>query len=455
MKNPRQIALLLTLATTIAVNVPLSALALNSAEERLLSAYEVQLFGKARPQMSEDARLRGVETSLFGQPKGGDAESRLDAVSKLMGKTIEAKQNGLNPPIAAQYDRSEFAPQPKATPAAVSPGAHAEQAPPKATDSDTAKELLRTALAKHAEGKTAEAERIFKQVLRVDPSNTDANFSLGTLAEQRGDLSGAARFYKIASASNPSDLEIQDALTAIQNKMRNQQVAQQQAQQKAQEQQISAQRKNELRALAEQAATAYKAGDFDSAIAKVSKVAAAEPQDANAQFALAQAWRGKGDYNRAQGYLSAALAIDPGNSLYQTTMRDMQQEGQQRVQQQMAQQDSRPQGEITPFAPDNRGGGAGGGLRGGLAGMFGGGNNDAADYGPDDSGSPAYGWSGGNSSGGYAYSSSGRSRIGSAMAGGLMGAAVGAFTGRGTAGGVKQGMIQGGLMGAMMGLIRN
>lgn len=452
MKKPPA-ALLLSLATMIAAQAPLLAASLSKAEETRLSQYEVQIFGKARPQLSDETRLRALENNLFGAAKDGEPSTRLEAMSKLLGSNTASAQKGFSPPMAAQLDRTEFAPKPQATPDAVSPPYKSDDAPAPASTDDQTKQLLRTALARHSEGKTAEAERLFKQVLHIDPKNADANFSLGTMAEQKGDLQSAARFYKAANASNPSDYEIQDALTAIQSKIKSQQVAQQQAQQ----QQMTAQRQQELRGVAEQAATAYKRGDFDTAIAKLNRVVQAAPRDANAQFALAQAWRGKGDYNRAMGYLNTALAIDPGNALYQTTMQDMQGESQQQSQQQVAQNDPRPQGEITPFAPDNRGGRGFGSPRGGLAGMFGGGDDDDGNQQWNNSGSaPAYGWSSADSGrGGFTFASGGGSRLGSAMAGSLMGAAVGAFTGRGMPGGVKRGMLQGALMGGLMGLIRN
>lgn len=454
MKKPTtQSAVLLSIATVMFSQLPMAAL--TAAEETRLSSYEQQVFGKTRPNLSEETRLRALENNLFGHTQSGETQGRLNSISKLVGKSTPLTQKGFAPPQAATLDRAEFAPAPTASPDAVSPSAVAsdDDEPAPASTNDQAKELLRTALAKHAGGNVSEAERIFKQVLNIDPKNADANFSLGTIGEQRGDLNGALRYYKAASVANPSDYEIQDALKAVQSKLQQQQVAQQQAQQ----QQQDAQRKNEMRGLARQAATAYKSGDFDSAISKLNRVAAAEPKDANAQFALAQAWRGKGDYNRAQGYLNAALALDPGNSLYQSTMRDMQQEGQQSAQQQMAQNDPRPQGEITPFAPDTSAP-RGGGPRNGLAGLFGGGGSnddslDSLDSGPGSS--PSYGWSPAGGGGGIAYSSSGRSRLGSAVAGTVMGAALGAFTGRGIPGGVKRGMLQGALMGGMMGLLRN
>jgi tetratricopeptide (TPR) repeat protein len=454
MKKPPA-ALLLSLTAMLATQLPLMAAALTKAEEARLATYEVQIFGKARPQLSDETRLRALENNLFGTARDGQAAARLGAMAKLLGGSTASNKSGFNPPLASQLDRSEFAPKPERTPDAVSPSSQPYDSPPPASTDDSTKQLLRTALAKHAEGKTAEAERIFKQVLHIDPRNADANFSLGTMAEQRGDLQGAVRYYKAADAANPSDYEIQDALTAIQEKLKTRQVAQQQAQQ----QKVNAQRQSELRGLAEQAATAYKNGDFDSAIAKLNKVTATAPRDANAQFALGQAWRGKGDYNRAMGYLNSALSIDPGNALYQTTMQDMQKERQQ-SQQQVAQNDPRPQGEITPFASDNRGGRGFGSPRGGLSGLFGD-DDDNDDDGSANSqfgnsrGAPAYGWSAADSGrGGYAYASSG-SRLGSAVAGSLMGAAVGAFTGRGMPGGVKRGMMQGALMGGLMGLIRN
>ena len=247
---------------------------------------------------------------------------------------------------------------------------------PVASSSDRAKDLLRQALASHNRGDLYGAASLFHQVLTIDPHNADANFNLGAMSEDQGDLNGALKYYQSAAASNPSDSDVRDAVASVRDKMRQQQVAQQTTQQ--------LQQKQQLRGVAQDAASAYKAGKYDQAIGDLNQVLRQSPNDANALFGLAQAYRGKGDKAQASQYLSRAIAIAPNNQLYRATMNDLNNDPQQ-------------QGSVADggpaAAPDYSGGGHHHhGNRGDSNGSDGGHGGNGGGYGSDQ----ATGWQDGN-----------------------------------------------------------
>ncbi|MFA6208778.1 MAG: tetratricopeptide repeat protein [Candidatus Obscuribacterales bacterium] len=81
--------------------------------------------------------------------------------------------------------------------------------------------VLKYGARKHAEGNFDEAEAAFRHVLSRDPSNVDAFYDLGALAERKGDLIGALSSYRAALALKPHDKEIADAVNSIEKTLRN------------------------------------------------------------------------------------------------------------------------------------------------------------------------------------------------------------------------------------------
>jgi Flp pilus assembly protein TadD len=391
------------------------------------------------------------------------------------------------PPIAPKMDRSVFEP---VTPPAVarnndddSPSQLPMQTEPE--PNDQVKGLLRDALQKHNQGDRNGAKQLFKRVLTIDPRNSDANFNLGAMAEDANDLQAAQGYYKAASLASPNDGDIRDALATVNSKLQQQSQQQQTA--------MQLQKKNQLRQVATDAAAAYKAGQYDKAIALLERIDREAPGDANVKYGLGQAYRGKGDMVRARQNLQAAASIDPGNQLYSNTLAEASRQAQQAPQvarqpqggnpgslqydetppgardygsdqniPPIASNDGAPTGEITPFNNDgapmgnslyghaqgfgNRGisigsGGLGSlvglGALGGLGSMMMGGGRIASNQ-------PYYGGGPGR----------GTRLVRSAVTGGLAGAAVGAMTnmGRGT-GGMKSGAMKGAVMGGLFGLL--
>lgn len=453
-----------------------------TTDNNRLSRYETVVLGQTRDGRSEESRLADIEKQIFGKSQKGTFNQRLDAIGKL----VEGKStSNYFPPIPPVMDRSEFAKEPVPAPKGLSDNANYEQAagqdrgaqlPDVASSDDRVHGMLRQAMALYSRGKVADAQKIYQQVLAIDFHNGDANFNLGAIAEDKGDLQSAAKYYSAASAANPSDREVADALKGVQTKLKNQPAPQPQI--AFQETENSA----ALKQIADDAAASFKKGNFDEAIAKLNYLARKNPYDANTQFALGQAYRAKGNEAEALKHLRAAVTLNPKNDLYMRTANEAEQHNQRAV---AANNDPTPAGQITPFqgiptserrgtAYDGIGMGSGSiggsGLTSSQVAQLGGflmqamplmtGSVQSYGYGYPGGGMMApvgglggLGGLGGMSSYGYGYPAYGvgGTRISRMMRSALTGAAMGAVQNRGNPGGSQRGAVYGGLYGLMTG----
>ncbi len=292
-----------------------------------VSGYEEILFGKADTGTQLDKRLQKLEKELFGKnaDKNDSPKERITAIEKVMsGKTGSLYL----PPVAPELDRSEFAPLPKQAPS--NPGLQENSvyndldAPQPADRADKVKGLLRQALKNYSDGNTQDAERLFKQVLALDFRNADANYNLAAIAESKGELSQAKNYYTAALKASPGDLEIQDAINSINDRLSKENKVLSKTPAPVPSSRLSAPVTAQDRAIAQEAATAYKNGNFDDAISKLGYLAKKNPLDANTQFALGQAYRGKGKEQDALRHLRSAATLDPKNDLYVKSLSDLQ-----------------------------------------------------------------------------------------------------------------------------------
>lgn len=466
-RQARKTLCLLALTTLLSAACPQILLAEPSVSiYQKLGEYEQVLFGTAQGSQPIEKRLQNLEKQLFGKAeKNSDTSKRLANIEKVM------TGSAYLPPVAPEMDRSEFAPTPKQAPS--NPTVQANEisdpldAPQVADSSDRVKGLLRQAMQLYSQGKIAEAEKVYRTVLGIDFRNTDANYNLGAIAESKGDLAGAQRFYSTAAKTSPSDPDIQEALVAVQNKLKSRPAQQQSASAPAPAHHNLAGGPTTAddKRLAAEASAAYKNGNFDEAIIKLNQLSQKNRLDANIQFALGQAYRGKGNHQESIRHLRAAAALDPKKDLYRQTLNQAEA---QMDEQQIASNDSRtpsssspssssgPTGEITPFAglpssggdefgisaADNylrRNGGSPSMLEGGIAG-FGGGSG--------------MGFSG--ASFGFPLSlgtSPNSTRLRRAVQASLAGAAMGAMSNRGMPGGMSRGAMRGAMQGGLYGLL--
>lgn len=438
-------------ATLLALTAPAAfGAAANApfADTRRLASFERILFGQEKPGLSLESRLKAIETNLFGRTRAGTTASRLAAVEKLLG---QESPSSFYPPVAPSLDRqvpAQAGPLVEASAPAHALQSAGQEAYASADDGAT----MSQALSAYSRGDLVLAESLFLKVISADPQNADAQFNLGAIAEGRADLESALNHYRNASAANPSDAEARQAVAQVEQQLKSRRQSEIASRRQAEERALEEARLNELKRLADAAASAYRNQRYEEAISSLDRIARQTPGDAEVQFGLAQAWRGQGDLARARYHLTQAISLSPSNQLYATTLADL---------------DS--QLSAPPVAYDQFGGQPGGGTAGDIT-PFEGVDTSPASTGSrsplagslagllpalasgglgTDIGLPGVGF---NGIGGL----SGRMpsvKVSRVLGGGLAGAAIGALAGRNSATGVKRGALQGAVYGGLAGLL--
>jgi len=301
-----------------------------------LADFEEEIFGAARKNLSNDARLDELEMKLFGSTKSGSDTVRLEQIAALMPST-RAGSTALVPRAPA-FDSLPV----QAAPFRDNPQQELQ---------DKNSEALANALSLYSSGHTAEAQRGLSDILNADPNNFDALYNLGVISESAGNFDQALYYYKRAQAINGKDSEVNKAVIALTRKAaETQKTLSDRAQQ---------QKEAKLKQMVQEASAMYQAKNFDGAISRLTAVAYEAPRDADVQFALAQAYRGKGDINGARHFMAQAVALNPQNQSYASALRELQNApavaGAPPVapsyrNNQVASASATPGGQITPFA---------------------------------------------------------------------------------------------------------
>jgi tetratricopeptide (TPR) repeat protein len=300
-----------------------------------------------------------------------------------------------------------------------------------------------------------QAENAFKQVLYADRENPDANFNLGAIEEGKGNLNDALRYYKAAQKASPNDPDINNAVTTMQAKLGTSDTAYlpppadnrnaaPRWQAPSQAPPLDPAKRSELKQRVQQAAAAFKRGEYDSSISILEDVSRQAPNESDVQYALAQSYKAKGRYMDARSALNNAIGLSPDNQMYQDARRDLDRlianggaHGNSRADDLIASDDNNSNSSSSP---------------GGKAGQI------TPFTGIGAPGSSSTGWQS-TGSGGYQasyYKPEHSSRIQRAAIGGLTGAAMGAafggvFSGYGSRG---RGIMYGAAIGGLFGLLR-
>jgi Flp pilus assembly protein TadD len=311
---------LMLLLGTVAPMAAYAAPSAGSTEARL-EKIENSLLGRTQKGISEQERLSKLEVRVFGSESTGSTKDRL---AKLDTSVDSARLSSslLAPAMTPQLDTRQWS---KVEDVPVQQQVYEADVPDYATKEDSATAMLKRATDLYAKGKTAEAESVFKKVVAIDSQNADAHFNLGAIAEARGDTQAALREYRIASQINPSDPELKDAVSQIERKQNANRIAQDTERQQREAQQREGAQRDQLKSMIAQASTAYKNGQYDSAVRQLDIVVKQAPNDPDVHFALAQALKAKGDLNKSRLHLNQALAVQPNNKLYRDALSDLDQ----------------------------------------------------------------------------------------------------------------------------------
>lgn len=408
--------------------IALAASNFTSAEMTRIQNSERSVFGTSHDSLSNESRLRALETNLFGDVRKGSIDSRLDKVESAL-KVDRSKF--LQPPAAAQLDQ----PPVEQAPAVVAEGYDAEPKSP-------AGDLIQRAMQQYQAGDIATAEKTFKRALSIDKNNADAYFNLGVLYEGKGDLNQALDNYSRAQALNPRDSELKETVQSLRTKIAQQQSAKIAEARQAAEQAQAAQLRDSLKQQVADASTAYKSGNYADAAKKLERVANQAPNDPDVQYALGQAYRAKGDNEKARVAFTRASSIDPKSSLYKNALKE--------VNNSIANNAPSPSSAPSP-APSRAP------KYGSAPAVAYDSSNDPTPPGqltPFSGGSESFGSQGGGGGGflnGGASASFRSTRMKRVLAAGAVGAAAGALFGMHSRGGMTSSALKGALLGGMVG----
>ncbi len=166
--------------------------------------------------------------------------------------------------------------------------------------------LLASAVELYKQKRLPEAIEVFNQVIRLDPTNAPAHFSLGIALEANNDLIRASEHYEAARSIEPKNREYQQAAFAVKKKL--DQVNQNQLEEA------------KLRLLTGQAAEAFKQGRYEEALAAYQAIEKENQNLALPKYNIGTIYLIQKKPNDALPYYKAAHKLDPDNKQYSDSL---------------------------------------------------------------------------------------------------------------------------------------
>ena len=280
--------------------IPAQGQGTGGSVKQRLSTLEQRLFFKTYEELDESARLKKIEKRVFGEEMQGAIPERLDKVTAALGPPREpdstvagAAPSHASPPPAASSNQHEY---------------DAEDAIEKAK--------LAVMAAKEAELQRLLAEGVelwrnrqaslatekFEQVIRLDPNNSEAHFSMGIIYEAAGNYAEALSSYKKASASRPDNKDYKNAIADVEKK----------AHSKEKVQGLS----GELKMLAEDAAAAFKRNEYMTALDLYKQFEAKAPPQAHIKYNIGTIYLMMKNYQMALEYYKQAKKLKSSEPKY-------------------------------------------------------------------------------------------------------------------------------------------
>ncbi|MBX9720736.1 MAG: tetratricopeptide repeat protein [Candidatus Obscuribacterales bacterium] len=212
-----------------------------------LNSIEQAIVGNTNSKQPIEKRIKELELKVFAKVQNGSLSNRISGLQKFagisdkplsgnipLGKTPSSvSSSGFMPPLPPQFDNGQDgikqAPDHGGSNSSSTQSAtntttkSATSSTTKSTSSTMTQEAtakrLEEAVKLHHSGKSVEAEQSLRIILANNPQNSDAYFSLGAIAESRGDLKTALEYYTSAMQANPNDSEAHDAVAELSRKI--------------------------------------------------------------------------------------------------------------------------------------------------------------------------------------------------------------------------------------------
>lgn len=210
-----------------------------------ISALETHLFFTTYPKENLADRLSRLEKQVFGQSLDGSVTERVSRLAAIAPIPVEAQ------PLSVVKPRQETAGNGSTL---HEDECYLERA--KVAVMAAKEEEITGLLAQGVElwraKRAADALERFEHVVRLDPQNAEAHFSMGIIEEASGNLAAALSSYKLAVDSRPDNMDYKNALAGTQKKLAGRQKVDD--------------RQSEIRQLTQEALSAFKRGEYMSAL---------------------------------------------------------------------------------------------------------------------------------------------------------------------------------------------
>lgn len=305
-KISRHAALLLILALTALP--PAYCAGKQTGQQSAISQMETKLFFKTYPDDTDEVRVARLEKEVFGSSSPGPLADRLQRLSTAVAPQVnpDGTMSGVTPPAAPQQ-------QAPAQPSAEEQARQDQEAAIQRAQVEVQAAREREIIKLLGEGvqlwqakRHREAVDRFEQVLRLDPRNPEANFSMGIAYESQNNFVEALAAYKIAAEEKPQNKDYHDAVGAVERKL--------QAKGKVQDKQNQLQ--GELRQLAEDAQAAYNRGEYLSALDLYKQLDMKAPNEALVKYNIGTIYLRVNNPISALDYYQQAVRLKPAEQRY-------------------------------------------------------------------------------------------------------------------------------------------
>ncbi|HEY9720151.1 MAG TPA: tetratricopeptide repeat protein, partial [Trichormus sp.] len=298
----------------LALCVSLSALPVGAAsgDKAALNQLEQRLFFKTYESEDEDSRVGRLEKQVFGSATQGDVHGRLERITTAIGPQEnpdgsvsgirpQQQQQAVAPPVQQEQRQQNEQSSPADEQAAA---VNRAQVAVQAAREENINRLLGQGVAFWRAKRSHDAIEKFEEVLRLDPGNGEANFSMGIAYESAGNYAEALASYQRAAQQKPQSKDYADAVAAVQRKLASRQKVDD--------------KQGELRVLAEEASAAYKRGEYLSALELYKQLDEKAPNQALVKYNIGTLYLAVKNPITALEYYKQARKLKPTEQRYVT-----------------------------------------------------------------------------------------------------------------------------------------
>ena len=274
---------------------------------------ENQLFFRQYDGEAETARLARIENYIFGQTYSDSIENRIARIKT----SVPANQNAAAATPQNSVSKNSWAPQPANSAPVSQPNnddgtdMQNRQVQVMAARANQVNTLLSQAVSLYRQKQFKEAIDLFEQVIRLDPQNAPAHFSLGIALEANGEADEAASEYSQAATIDPENKDYQQATQNLKNKQERE------SKTKIED--------SKWQALASQAADALKNGQFDQALVMYKQLVEKDPHQPLYQYNLGTIYLMLKQPNEALPHYKTAHKLEPTNTVYEQSLLKLEQ----------------------------------------------------------------------------------------------------------------------------------